>query len=75
MSLNAVLSLGMNAVDGFPCLYISKTLTLFVYVDDIIIAFHSHNVDAYKQIEQKLVDLYNLRCLSQTVSWHWSSER
>jgi hypothetical protein len=35
-----LVKLGLKPVKGFPCLYISCWLILFVYVNDIIIAFH-----------------------------------
>jgi hypothetical protein len=49
-------------------LYTSKELILFVYVDDIIIAYYPSNAKAHREIEQKLVNLYNLRCL-RPIKW------
>jgi len=63
-----LLSLGLNAVKGFPYLYTSKELILFIYVDDIIITFYLSNAKAHIEIKQKLVNLYNLRCLGP-IKW------
>jgi hypothetical protein len=35
-----LVKLGLKPVEGFPCLYTSRWLILFVYVDDIVMAFH-----------------------------------
>jgi hypothetical protein len=35
-----LIKLGLQPVQGFPCLYTSRWLILFVYVDDIVMAFH-----------------------------------
>jgi hypothetical protein len=35
-----LVKLGLKLVEGFPCLYTSRWLILFVYVDDIVMAFY-----------------------------------
>jgi hypothetical protein len=38
---------------------------MFVYVDDIVIAFHLTNQHLHQEFEKKLNDRYNLKCLGQ----------
>jgi hypothetical protein len=35
-----LVKLGLKLVEGFPCLYTSRWLILFVYVNNIVMAFH-----------------------------------
>jgi hypothetical protein len=36
-------SLGLTPILGFPCVYVDSWLIMFVYVDDIVMAFHPSN--------------------------------
>jgi hypothetical protein len=58
-----LIKLGLQPVDGFPCLYTSRWLILFVYVDDIVMAFHRSNIHLHKSFEQSLVHLYNIKAM------------
>lgn len=40
-----MVKLGLKLVEGFPCLYTNNWLILFVYVDDITIAFYKNNTE------------------------------
>jgi hypothetical protein len=59
---------GLKLVEGFPCLYTSRWLILFVYVDDIVIAFHRLNANLYRSFEKDLVDLYNIKAMGD-LTW------
>ncbi|CAE7022001.1 Pol protein [Pyrenophora teres f. teres] len=63
-----LVKLGLKPVDGFPCLYTNHWLILFVYVDDIVMAFHRSNVHLHKSFEQKLEDLYNTKAMGD-LTW------
>jgi hypothetical protein len=63
-----LVKLGLKPVEGFPCLYTSRWLILFVYVDDIVIAFHRSNIYLHKSFEQSLVDLYNIKAMGD-LTW------
>ena len=57
----ALLGFGLKDVPGFTCLYINHWLILFVYVDDIVMAYHKSNAHLQLKLVEKLVDLYNLK--------------
>jgi hypothetical protein len=40
-----------------------QRLILFVYIDDIVMAFHRLNTHLHKSFEQSLVDLYNIEAM------------
>jgi hypothetical protein len=63
-----LIKLGLKPVNGFPCLYTSHWLILFVYVDDIVMAFHQLNTHLHKSFEQDLVDLYNIKAMGD-LTW------
>jgi hypothetical protein len=63
-----LVKLGLKPVEGFPCLYTSRWLILFVYVDDIVMAFHRSNIHLHKSFEQSLVDLYNIKAMGD-LTW------
>jgi hypothetical protein len=56
-------SLGVTAIPGFPCVYVNEWLIMFVYVDDIVMAFHPTNRHHHEAFEKKLDERYNLKCL------------
>ena len=56
-----LIKLGLKPVEGFPCLYTNRWLILFIYVDDIVMAFHNSNSQLHQQFEQRLTDLYDLK--------------
>ena len=58
-----MLSLGLKQVPGFPCLYTNKWLILFVYVDDIVMAFHPSNRHWHREFERSMQEHYDLKCL------------
>jgi hypothetical protein len=58
-----LLLLGLKQVPGFPCLYTNKWLILFVYVDDIVMAFHSSNYRLHHEFKRSMQEHYNLKCL------------
>src|SRR5438034_5472972 len=58
----------MKPVEGFPCLYTTPTIILFVYVDDIIIAYHRSNQQEHRQLEQQLMDAYDLTAIGD-LAW------
>lgn len=63
-----LIKLGLKPVDGFPCLYTSRWLILFVYVNDIVIAFHRSNADHHGSFEKDLVELYNIKAMGD-LAW------
>jgi hypothetical protein len=63
-----LVKLGLKPVEGFPCLYTNRWLILFVYVDDIVMAFHRSNAHLHKFFEQDLVDLYNIKAMGD-LTW------
>jgi len=56
-------SLGIAPIPGFPCVYVNDWLILFVYVDDIVMAFHPENRELHEAFEKRLNERYNLKCL------------
>jgi hypothetical protein len=60
-------SLGLTPVSGFPCVYVNNWLIMFVYVDDIVMAFHTMDWHLHQEIKNKLDYPYNLECLGQLV--------
>ncbi|KAI0998111.1 hypothetical protein K3495_g10080 [Podosphaera aphanis] len=64
----ALIKLGLRSVPGFPCFYTNTWLILFVYVDDIVMAFHRTNMHLHLDMEQKLKDLYDLKVLDD-IAW------
>ncbi|KAI1515853.1 Pol protein [Pyrenophora tritici-repentis] len=63
-----LVKLGLKPVEGFPCLYTSRWLILFVYVDDIVMAFHRSNAYHHRSFEKDLVDLYNIKAMGD-LTW------
>jgi hypothetical protein len=63
-----LVKLGLKLVEGFPCLYTSRWLILFVYVDDIVIAFHRSNAHLHRSFEKDLVNLYNIKAMGD-LAW------
>jgi hypothetical protein len=61
-------SLGMTPIPGFPCVYVNSWLILFVYVDDIVMAFHPSNKHLHQEFEKKLDEHYGLKCLGE-IKW------
>jgi hypothetical protein len=58
-----LVKLGLKPVEGFLCLYTSRWLILFVYVDDIVMAFHQSNAHHHRSFEKDLIDLYNIKAM------------
>lgn len=56
-------SLDVTPIPGFPCVYVSDWLIMFVYVDDIVMAFHPDNRRLHEAFEKELNERYNLKCL------------
>ena len=63
-----LIKLGLKPVEGFPCLYSNSWLILFVYVDDIVMAFHESNAELHKSFETDLVNLYNTKAIGD-LTW------
>ncbi|KAI0992158.1 hypothetical protein K3495_g16028, partial [Podosphaera aphanis] len=59
----SLIELGLRTVPGFPCLYTNSWLILFVYVDDIAMAYHKSNEHLHREFEQKMVKIYDLKVL------------
>jgi hypothetical protein len=66
-----LIRLGLKPVDGFLCLYTSRWLILFVYVDNIVMAFHRSNASLHKSFKQSLVDRYNIKAMGD-LTWFLS---
>ena len=62
-----LIKLGLKPVQGFLCLYTNRWLILFVYVDDIVMAFHQSNIHLYKTFEKDLIDLYNIKAIGDLI--------
>ncbi|KAI1668013.1 Pol protein [Pyrenophora tritici-repentis] len=60
--------LGLQPVQGFPCLWMNTRVILFFYVDDIIILYHPDYQKDFDKLEQQLIKLYNLRQIGE-VKW------
>ena len=58
---HTLMNLSLKQVSGFPCLYTNKWLIFFVYVDDIVMAYHNANSLLHRKFEQQMVDLYDLK--------------
>jgi hypothetical protein len=58
-------SLGLTPLPGFPCVYVNSWLIMFVYVDDIVMAFHPSNRHLQREFEKKLEEYYGLKCLGE----------
>jgi hypothetical protein len=43
--------------------YTSRWLILFVYVDDIVMAFHRSNANLHRSFKKDLVDLYSIKAM------------
>lgn len=63
-----LIKLGLKPVEGFPCLYTNRWLILFVFVDDIVMAFHDSNTSLHQRFEQRLTDVYNLKKMGE-LAW------
>jgi hypothetical protein len=63
-----LVKLGLKPIEGFPCLYMSRWLILFVYVDDIVMAFHRSNAHHHRSFEKDLIDLYNTKAM-EDLTW------
>jgi hypothetical protein len=63
-----LVKLGLKLVEGFPCLYTSRWLFLFVYVDDIVMAFHRSNAHHHRSFEKNLADIYNIKAM-RDLTW------
>jgi hypothetical protein len=64
--------LGLNSVQGFPCLWTNYRVIFSFYVDDIIMLYYSDYQEGFDQLEQQLVKLYNL-CQIGTSNGSWVS--
>jgi hypothetical protein len=58
-------SLGLTPISGSPCVYVNSWLILFVFVDDIVMAFHPSNKHLHREFEKKLDEHYGLKCLGE----------
>jgi hypothetical protein len=58
-----MLLLGLKQVPGFPYLYANKWLILFIYVDNIVMAFHSLKCDLHHEFNRSMQEHYDLKCL------------
>jgi hypothetical protein len=63
-----LVKLGLKSVEGFPCLYTSRWLILFIYVDDIVMAFHQSNAHHHWSFKKDLIDLYNIKAM-RDLTW------
>jgi hypothetical protein len=63
-----LVKLGLKLVEGFPCLYTNRWLILFVYVDNIVMAFHQSNAHHHKFFEKNLADRYNIKAM-RDLTW------
>jgi hypothetical protein len=55
-------------VEGFPCLYTNSSIILFVYVDDIVMAYHKSNSHEHQMLEQQLTERYDLKAIGD-LTW------
>ena len=62
--LTAVLErLGLHKVASVPCLYTSRYLIIFFFVDDIVILVHPDNLSHQERLEKELLAVYDIRKL------------
>jgi hypothetical protein len=55
--------LGLTPVPGVPCLFTNKYLTVFFYVDDIIILNRLEHASISKQFRSDLMAIYEMHNL------------
>jgi Reverse transcriptase (RNA-dependent DNA polymerase) len=60
---STLIKLELKPVEGFPCFYTNSTIILFVYVDDIIMAYYRSNYQEHRVLERQLIDAYDLKTI------------
>jgi hypothetical protein len=60
--------MGLKPVPGIPCLFTSKKLIVFFYVDDIVALVRPEDHKAHEEFKRALKDRYEIRCLGE-LSW------
>jgi hypothetical protein len=63
-----LVKLGLKPVEGFFCLYTSRWLIPFVYIDDIVMAFHRSNAHHHRSFKKDLRNLYNIKAM-EDLTW------
>jgi hypothetical protein len=58
-------SFGLEPIPEDDCIFISKTIVLFVYVDDIVLMFRDQDSDEAENLITKLKDTYDTRDLGE----------
>lgn len=60
-----LMKLGLRPVEGVQCLFVSKRLIVFFYVDDIVVLVHPSHQVYHAQFEQELQKEYEIRSLGE----------
>jgi hypothetical protein len=61
----ALEALGLHPIPDVNCLFRSKHLLLFFYVDDIAVLYRKEHHAAFKQFEEGLLRRFEMRCLGE----------
>jgi hypothetical protein len=62
------MKLGLNPVNGFPCIFTNKWLIVFFYVDDVVMAYARANAHKHAEFEAALMECYNMKTMGDL---HW----
>ncbi|RKF80017.1 hypothetical protein GcM3_049032, partial [Golovinomyces cichoracearum] len=60
---SAALEIGLSIVPDSPCIFQNDWLIMIVYVDDILIAYHPHHEDRFREFELKFLQIFEFRKL------------
>jgi hypothetical protein len=63
-----LMKLGLNPVDGFPCIFTNKWLMVFFCVDDVVMAYARANAHKHAEFEAALMECYNMKTMGDL---HW----
>lgn len=62
---SAALEIGLSVVPDSPCIFQNDWLIMIVYVDDILIAYHPHHEDRFREFELKFLQIFEFRKLGK----------
>jgi hypothetical protein len=65
---DTLIQLGLKPIHEVQCLFTNEKVIVFFYVDDIVVLVHPSNLSYYRQFEQQLKRVYEIRALGE-LSW------